>query len=96
MLPDLIKSLHGLVVSVSSLVRAWNIGDPSEILELAAAEACLDLATLTMAVIAGVNVIEDIQAAEKPAMAKALLATSTDFPPGLRDKLKEWANRAKS
>ena len=94
-LPDLIKALHGLVVSVSSLVRAWNLGDPSEIFELAAAEAILDLATLTMAVIAGVNVIEDIQAAEKPAMAKALLASSTEFPPGLRDKLKEWANKAK-
>ncbi len=71
---------NGLFTKTSSLAKLmvdWSVGDPTDHMELQGADVAVDMAKLTLTVIAGVNIIEEFsKSPDAKSMAQRVLRTS--------------------
>jgi hypothetical protein len=91
-LPGLVKALYSATKSVSNFMAVHGLGDATESTELEGAEGAIDMARLTLTVIAGVNLVEEFASAPNSrTMARAMLDEKVELPSALRDKIKKLA-----
>ena len=74
--------------SVAELMQRWPLREPEEAVQLAAAEAIIDLAREIVGVIAAVNVVEEFSGSpEASSMTNKVIESKTPLPMALKEKL---------